>query len=45
MIIYDFQLVFIFVQGFFISNTNWLNFYEKMKMKINKYGKQTYNLH
>jgi len=45
MMIYDFQLVFIFVQGFFISNTNWLNFYEKMKMKINKYGKQTYNLH
>lgn len=45
MMIYDFQLVFIFVQGFFIANTDWEKFYEKLKLKINKYGKQTYNLH
>jgi hypothetical protein len=45
MMIYDFQLVFIFVQGFFISNTDWKNFYEKLKEKINKYGKKTYNIH
>jgi hypothetical protein len=45
MMIYDFQLVFIFVQGFFIANTDWINFYEKLKEKINKYGKKTYNIH
>ncbi|MEM0542916.1 hypothetical protein WFZ85_09815 [Flavobacterium sp. j3] len=45
MMIYDFQLVFIFVQGFFIANNDWISFYEKLKSKINKYGKQAYNIH
>jgi hypothetical protein len=35
MMIYDFQLVFIFVQGFLISNTDWVSFYNKVKL-INK---------
>ncbi len=43
--IFDFQLVFIFVQGFLITNTDWKNFYENLKEKINKYGKKTYNIH
>lgn len=31
MMIYDFQLVFIFVQGFFISNHQWINIVEYLK--------------
>ena len=34
MMIYDFQLVFIFVQGFFLSNRFWLNFVSNIKMLI-----------
>ena len=34
MMIYDFQLVFIFVQGFFISNETWVKFYEKLKIRL-----------
>lgn len=31
MMLYDFQLLFIFVQGFFISNESWLKFYSTLK--------------
>jgi hypothetical protein len=33
MMIYDFQIVFIMVQGFFIPNRVWINIYNKMKEK------------
>ncbi len=33
MMIYDFQLVFIAVQGFFIENTTYKNFAYKIKQK------------
>jgi hypothetical protein len=47
MMIYDFQLVFIFVQGFFISNKSWLNLYSQLinnKQIKNIYGKITSNI-
>lgn len=36
MMIYDFQLVFIFVQGFFIANIKWLKFYDKVQQIFKK---------
>jgi hypothetical protein len=34
MMLYDFQFIFILVQGFFISNTNWVKLYNTFMLKI-----------
>lgn len=34
MMIYDFQIVFIIIQGFFISNENWLSFYNTLSKRF-----------
>ncbi len=36
MMIYDFQLIFIFIQGFFIPNNVWIKFYDNLNVKINE---------
>lgn len=36
MMIYDFQLIFIFIQGFFIPNNIWIKFYNNFNFKINE---------
>lgn len=37
MMLYDFQLIFIVVQGFFISNTFWINKFQTMQPKFMKF--------
>ncbi len=48
MMIYDFQLIFIFVQGFFINNCYWIKFYNNTKLKINELKRRfikAYDIH
>ncbi len=43
MMLYDFQLIFIFVQGFFISNEQWLNVYARLQAFANRWRQRFVN--